>query len=674
MKAFMDELKRRRVVRVALVYLAAAFAALQAADLLVPALHLPAWLVTAVAVAVITGMPVALGLAWAFDVTPDGVKRTDGAAAAPPAPAGSWINRRTAAAVVVLLVLGGGLAAGLFLRPGDLPEDRTAERRRLAVLPFRNANPGDADNATLALGVHDDLLSRLSKVPELRVVSRTSVAEYASTEKNLRQIALELGVGTILEGGVQRAGDKVRINVQLIDALTDEHLWAETYDRPWSLDNLFAIQSEIAEHVASALRARLTADVRASLAARPTQDEEAYAYYVRARQLAETGWSIDRAAIELVRSATRRDSTFAAAWALEGRFHAALYFDRMDPTPERLQMAKAAIDRALALDPELPDARVSLGYYYYWGFLDYERAWAEFSRAEKADPSAWGLLHGMGAVRRRQGRMEEALSYMLRHLETSPRSTTAIGEALLTLALLRRYDEALVYADRWEAVTPESPDPHFTRAWLNLLATGDLEPSRVAFSAMVALTGEEPAGLRASIAWVQRDYRTVLKELDASRDSMADNSQFAFRPVALQRALAWDYLGVRDSASRQFTAAAALLERASVARPEDDRVWSALGLAYAGLGRHADAERAARHATALVPLAKEAWRGMQRMGDLAEVLVRTGRHDEAITLLEQLMRLPAGLTVSRATLRLDQAWDPLRSDSRFQALVAGTAR
>jgi TolB-like protein/Flp pilus assembly protein TadD len=674
---FIDELKRRRVGRVTVVYAAVAFMVVQVTAIVAPALHLPPWTTTMVVLFLALGFPVAIVLAWAFELTPEGVRRT--VAEDPGEPPPELLGRRTLAVagglVLTALLVGWSVGALGVRAPGDTgvaETDGALDLRKIAVLPFRNANPGDEQSETLALGVHDDLLTRLSRVGALRVVSRTSVMEYAVTRKSIPAIGLELGVGTILEGGVQRVGGQVRINVQLIDTATDEHLWAETFDRPWSLENLFAIQTEIAERVARALEATLTTEERASLAERPTADEDAYHLYVRARQtlqdLSDVG--AGERTVRLAELAVARDSGFAHAFALLGHAHAHQYWYRYDHSPDRLERANAAIQRALALAPDLPEAHIALGLYRYWGRLDYDGALRAFARAGHSGRST-ELEASIGYVRRRQGHFEEALEHFQRAHALDPRSpvlTFVIGE---TLVLLGRFAEAEIAFQRALELAPLREPTHQHLAMLHLQWRGDLVAASRALEAADRL-GLDYNGLRwlaVRIDLMAGDPESALQRLATERDSLAISDQWRLWPTDLLRGEALALNGDPAAARERYALAVERLERMVAERPGEDRIWSALGLAYAGLGRKDDAVRAARRGVELLPVEREAWRGAYRLEELARVYAAVGEPDLAIDVLEELIRRPGDFTPS--LLRLDPAWNPLRGHTRFRALARG---
>jgi TolB-like protein/Flp pilus assembly protein TadD len=679
--SFLEELKRRKVVRVALVYGATTFAVLQAADIIVPRLQLPDWTITLLLVIALLGFPIALALAWAFDLTPEGVRpeMSAKAATAPPASGsplggrGSWVGGRTLLVTGVMLAIGLALGAGWFA--GASMADPRSDGHRVAVLPLRDMNP-DGSNAILVAGVQEDLLTRLSKIGALSIISRTSVEEYAGTSKSIPEIATELGATAIIEGGVQRAGDHVRINVQLIDGRSDEHLWAETFDRPWSLDNLFAIQSEIAERVADALQAALSPDERARIEDRPTDNEEAYELYVRAKEAYEAGSAgvvaLNHQAVAFAQGAVEADSTYAEAYALLALAHAYLYWLQEDRTETRLQAARSAARRAVELDPDLATGYVAQGMIAYWGSLDYEVALEQFARAERLDPAAYDLLTGIASVYRRQGRMREALEYFRRASDQSPRQAGPAFNVAETNGLLGRFAAADSSITRAARLDPSDWYHPATRALLHLAWNGDTARARMALTAAEGRTTDPTmlSWFRVLFARLTRSPADELAAVEGIADSIGFNDQYYLIPADLFRAEALRRLGRSAEAERAYASASAMLERWVETRPEDERAWSALGIAYAGLGRAEEAVEAARRGVELLPVEREAWRGAMRAVDLARVYVRTGRLREAIEVLRDLMDRPARTVVSPALLRLDPEWDPLRNEPGFQALLA----
>lgn len=654
-------MRERKLGHWAIAYAAAAWALLQVLDLLAEHFAWPSVVLRVVIVLVLAGFLLTLVLVWYHGE--QGRQSVSGPEL-----------------ILIAALLGvGGLALMLVTREenagtaaeGGRVADVELDPQRVAVLPLRNASPGDPESEMLAAGVHDDLLTRLTRIADLTVVSRTSVMEYAATTKNIRTIAAELAAGAILEGSVQLAGANVRVNMQLIDGRDDRHLWAETYTRPWSLDNLFAIQTEIAEAVAIALSATLNADERASIATRPTESEEAYARYVEMRAL----WSYQteeglRSLLELGGQALRQDPEFVEVHALVSLAHSFSFWLRSDRSPERLRLAKTAADAGLAIDPDHPDALTALGYYHYWGFLEYERASALFRRVLERIPRHDQALSGIASVLRRQGRMEEALDYFRQANEVDPRSIAGTRAVAETFDMLRRCDEADSTYRHLNRLGAFSWENRLSRAD-HYLACGRMSDAREQANLAAASNPDgHPIGMAAQVDLYARQPRQALSRLASAPNDVTVDRQMRYRPRALLYGDAYRQLGIRDSASARYREAALHLERLVARTPQDERAWSALGLAYAGLGRKDDALRAARRGVELLPIEREAWRGAYRLEELARTYARVGEVELALEVVERLMSLPLGLVLSRYHLQLDPEWDVLRGSPRFQRLLS----
>src|SRR5207253_10450193 len=396
MTGFFEEVKRRKVYRVAVAYVIAAGGIIQLASAAFPAWELPNWSLRLVIVLLLIGFPIALILAWAFDVTSQGIKATPEVAAP-----GSHLRRNIIMLVATGIII--SAAAGFFLLP------RAAARKidkSIAVLPFENLSD-EKENAYFADGIQDDILTNLSKIGELKVISRTSVMSFRGHAPNVRDIGKALGVSTILEGSVRRAGNRVRVNVQLIDATTDEHIWANDYDR--DLTDVFAIQTDLAQKIANELQAKLSPTEKAMMTHKPTENNEAYLAFVQAHDLftrpdkfrAET-----EKAEQLFEQATKLDPNFAGAfaglaWVEDWMYHS------FDPTPARKEKARAAANEAIRLQPDLPEAHLALGFYQYYCERNYQGALNEFAIAQKSLPNCADCYMAVGAIERRQGKWAE---------------------------------------------------------------------------------------------------------------------------------------------------------------------------------------------------------------------------------------------------------------------------
>jgi TolB-like protein/Flp pilus assembly protein TadD len=667
---FFAELKRRRVFRVAAVYGATAFVIVQVADVLQEALRLPEAFLTGVAVLALLGFPLAVVLAWAYERTPQGVVRTGSATAqeieeivAQPA-SRRWPSGLLALIGVVALAVAAWLT--LVRQPsatGESPTDAS-----IAVLPFSNLS-GDDETQPFVDGVHDDLLTQLSKIRALTVISRTSVQEYRNTTKNVRDIAAELGVSTVLEGGVQRSGEQYRINVQLIDADTDGHLWAERYQGELTTENIFDVQTQIATSIADALEANLTEGERANLERLPTQDLEAYELYQRAREetnvgVAELGF---RTADRLIDRAIERDSAFAEAYAVKAIIASYMYWFFHDRSDSVVAAADRFSRRALELAPGLAEGHWARGHYYYRTALDYDRASEEVRLAQSSRPGD-GEIEGLaGDILRRKGDMEGALEHYQRAVKLAPRDAQAnitLGE---TFALLRDYEEAEAAYARALELRPDLEGNYTRMAWLRIVATGDTTDARGWLEESQSLGVFMPRD-RAMYEheMLGRNFAAAAEATALWPDGASD-SQFRYIPRSLGIGLALRAGGDSAAARDAFDSARVHMEERVASDPTEPRYRSALGLALAGLGRDEEAMREGEEGLRLMPPAREAWRGAYRVADVARIYTMTGRYEEAIDRLEYLLSVPSDW--SRWTLRLDPAWDALRGNQRFEALV-----
>ena len=692
------ELKRRKVFKVAAVYGAVCFGVLQVADILVPAMQLPDSVVRGIALVCILGFPIALVLAWAFETGPEGMQRTSDPEPGEitqivSAPRGRrWPSGILALAGTVALIAGGWMA--FSSRSGatvsaDVPAEAAApsgrdasavadDRTSIAVLPFRNTS-GDPDAQSFTDGVHDDLLTQLSKIRSLKVISRTSVEEYRETTKSIPEIGQELGVDNILEGGVQSAGGAFRINAQLIDAASEGHLWAEQYEGELSVANIFQVQSEIADEITEALRAQLTESERAAIARTPTEDFDAYQDYLQARTYFLESYieSNFRSADAILSRVLERDPEFAEAWALKGAVGSMLYHFYFDRSDSLVAASREWIERSLELEPELPEGHAALGHWYYRTRLDYPQALRELEIALDARPSDAGFETTIASVYRRAGDMEKALEHFEIGVDLDPRSAMAPYSVGETLVLQRRYDEAEPWLRRAMEIRPDFAYPYQYMSMVSVRAEGDTAGARLWLQRI------NERGLADDIGEFNRvdlDLLVVHPEsenLDENRERVLEtirgfdgplNNQFRYVPLSLLSGLVRRQMGDPEGAAAAFDSARTELSAMVTQDPEEPSYRSSLGLALAGLGMDEEAIREGREGLRLMPPEVEAWRGSKRVVDLARIYAMTDRTDEAIEQLELVMSIPSDM--SAWELRLDPMWDALRGDPRFDALTA----
>ena len=678
---FLHELRRRHVVRVAVAYAIAGWALLQLASIVFPAFGAPDWVLKAVIALIAIGFPIALVLAWAFEMTPEGVRRTEPAhsqeARAPE------LRRHTGRKLDFVIIGVLALAVGALLwrqsaqrTAAPAATNTAASAKSVAVLPFENLS-AEKENEYFASGMQDEILTRLANIRDLKVISRTSTQKYASRPENLKVVAAELGVATLLEGSVQRAGDAVHINLQLINAHDDNHLWAESYDRP--IKDIFGVERDVATKVAEALKATLLPEEAAHVASVPTQNAEAYDLYLRALAFsnrANDQYGLTKTvmpqAIDLLQQALAKDPKFALAAALLGRAHMYVFFFSPDRTEARLTAAKTADDQALGLQPDLGEGHFALALYWYWGFRDYARAQDELDLARKVMPHSVDVASIAAAIARRQGKWDQTLEGLRQAQAFDPRNSSPAFEFGQTYAQLRRYAEAgQAYAHAAEL----SADPALSqirRAQNTAVWKGDLAPLRATLAAL-APTSDAYLTSRSAFFdfdWWSRDYAAAAKVAEAAgKDMWTASRGNSVLPARLR--LAWAYAAMGDAAKAKalYADIRAEYQVAVRERPGDWDRHMALGLAAAGLGEKDEAIGEGRRATELLPISRDAFAGPEFVLYLAEIYVRVGEHDQAIALLQQLMAIPAGLALSPALLRLDPVWDPLRGDARFQKLA-----
>jgi TolB-like protein/Tfp pilus assembly protein PilF len=677
---FFAELKRRNVYKVAVAYAVASWLIIQIATQVFPFFEVPNWAVRLVVLLLILGFPAALIFSWAFEITPEGIKRESEVGPA------TSISRKTGRKIVGLTVALAAVAAAMLmfqlLRPKvastsiSKVESTVANipAKSIAVLPFENLSR-DPDNAYFVDGTQDEILTRLAKISALKVISRTSTTRYTSHPDNLRQIARELGVANILEGSVQRAEGAVRVNVQLIEAETDSHLWAETYDR--DIKNIFSVESEIAQNVADALRARLLPEETARVANVPTKNSEAYDLFLKAEYFANQLYSSTakdpaetaRNAAALYENAVGADPNFALAYARLAYLKARIYWYNTDPSPQAIDAARKAAERALALQPELAEAHLSMGYVHYWGRRDYDAALAEFDKARKTLPNSANVLTAIAFVHRRQAKMEQALDELERSAALDPRYNLLAREIGSTFVYIRHYAEANPAYDRALALVPDDFETQVYRVTM-LEMSGDLDAAKKAL-AMIPVD-IDPAGsvsfARWHLALAMHQPDAALAALDRAPAWLLSIWPNSREPVALLRAQALVQKGEVGPARAAFLEAEQALE-GLLAKPRAQAdAQSYLALVYAGLGQREAALESGRLATQNLPASRDVIVGGSYLTQLAMAEAQVGEKQSALNHIEQLLTIPAGHALSRASLRVDPVWDPLRSDPRFQKL------
>src|SRR6266849_2844782 len=512
MSGFFEELKRRKVYRVAIAYAVGSWALAQGLAQVLPVFDISNSLIWVVIALLLIGFPLALVLAWVFDVTPQGIKAT-------PSIASAGHRRRN----VIMLAATGVIisaAAGFFLLP------RAAAHKidkSIAVLPFENLSD-EKENAYFADGIQDDVLTNLSKIGDLKVISRTSVMPYRGKTQNLREIGKTLGVSTILEGSVRRSGNRVRVNVQLIDATTDEHLWASDYDR--DLTDVFAIQTDLAQKITEALQAKLSPSERAQIERKPTENGEAYLAFVQAHNLQNAVEDLGKLkqSEQLYARAIELDPKFALAVACYSQLESWI-FHTFERTTERREKARALAQRALQLQPDLPDAHLALGFSYYYGDNNYDAALREFEIARQGLPNESDAYLAIGAIQRRQGKWAESTANLEKAVSLNPKDTFPLQNLAFNYQMLRNFDAANKTIDRALALDPNALGPLEVKVKLAIAEKGDFSVAEKAFGVVksIPMTNEQKlktASERADIFLLERKYKEGLQQSESLPDDL----------------------------------------------------------------------------------------------------------------------------------------------------------
>jgi serine/threonine-protein kinase len=575
-----------------------------------------------------------------------------------------------ATAVVIILVAAWLLVPRLMTPDGGnsrAPAGRDMSRS-IAVLPFENIS-GSEEDSYFVDGVHAEILTRLAKIGGIVPISRASVLAYREAPKPPEEVAEELGVAVVLEGSVQRTGDRIRFNVQLTDG-TGQVVWAEPYDRELSADNLFDIQSDIAQQITRALGAELSPAELRRIDRIPTDNLEAYDYWVLAYHYLNVEWKPE-VAVEFLERALGLDEQFAEAHSSLGVAHTSLFWQSGRVDEEHCVAAREELDTARRLDPELVDVYVDTGWYYYRCFLDYDRALIELAEAQRLAPNSVEALEVAGAILRRQGNIDRSVEAHLRASELSPRYGDLHWHLMSSYALLRMPAEAEYHAERAISLVPIQALYYDEVAWVYLRMYGSPDRAREVLERGRAL-GIESIRTVAWDVWLDILVNHPDSALAKARAIPADEVigkfvwHFPIRNRFQFTAAAYRLLGDRETEVAYLDSARVLLE-AKLQESDAAFLHSALGVVYADLGLKADATREGEEAVRLLSVERDAWDGTYVLEDLARIYVITDEHEAALDVLERLMSIPSDLTP--AYLEMDPTWDPLGEHPRFRALL-----
>jgi TolB-like protein/Flp pilus assembly protein TadD len=659
MSGFFEEVQRRKVYRVAAAYIIAAGFIIQIGSAVFPALELPNWTFRLVVVLLLVGFPIALILAWAYDVTPEGIRAT-----ATPSTPGSHRRRNVIMLIAIGVII--SAAAGFFLLP------RVSAHKidkSIAVLPFQNLSD-ERENAYFADGIQDDILTNLSKIGDLKVISRMSVMSYRGDgTRNAREIGKALGVGALLEGSVRRAGNRVRVSVQLINADNDEHIWAEDYDR--DLTDVFVIQTDLAQKIATSLQAKLSPNEKERLDRRPTQNSDAYLLFLQAHDYATRMDVFQQAsakAVPLFEQAIKLDPNFALAFAGLSMAESWLYHTT-DPTPARREKARLHADEALRLQPDLPEGHLALGFSYYYGDRDYERALTEFETARHGLPNEAQAYLAIGAIQRRQGKWTESTANFEKAAALDPKNVSLLINLATNYTALRNFEAADKTLDRAIAIAPYSFETVVMKGYLAANLGGDLGVVEKQFSSMPAEIDSNGliTWVRFGILMLERKFSEALDAVQKFPGETLVCNTTAPMPKAFLEGTIHFLQGNKAQSQIEFEHARVVSEQLLREALDDPARHAQHGLILAALGRKQEAIAEGKRAVELLPESQDAVDGPNCTEALAQIYAWTGEPDEALRLIDHLLKIPGGLAIQ--TLKLDPAWDCLRNDPRFQALI-----
>jgi TolB-like protein/Tfp pilus assembly protein PilF len=677
LRNFFAELQRRNVYRVAIAYGVVSWLLIQIATQLFPVFEIPNWGARLVILTLALGFPVALVLAWAYEITPEGIKHTEDVA---PGKSIARPRGRTLDFVIIgVLIAVIAVIAFRHFRV-NTPVEPGVPEKSIAVLPFENRSEEKA-NAYFTESIQDEILTRLSKIAGLKVISRTSTQHYKSAPENLSDIARELGVAHILEGSVQKSGDAVRVNVQLIKAANDSHLWAETFDR--KLTDVFSVESEVAKAIADQLRVKLTGREEKIIEAKPTENPAAYDEYLRG--LAYTLKSAPTTENALgaqkhLKEAVRLDPKFALAWAVLSTVDARNYLTQsLPPTVALREEARQAAENALSLQPNLGEALLAKGFYHYACLKDYDAAVHYFELARKFLPNSSQIPESLAYVERRRGQWERSEAHLIEAERLDPRNVSLLTGYATNYVCLRRFPEALRKLDQVLDIIPEDMDTLAAKARI-ALAEGDLARASTLL-APLRPTAEDSGVLEIQVyqSILERRPEQMISRLTEILAARPD-STLGHVTGELRFWLGWaeEVAGDQAGARESWRQARSELELFLKEQPDNYSLLGDLALTNMGLGDKAAAFAFAERAVAANPIEKDAVRGPVPVEILARVAARNGEPDRAITTLQKLLSIPydgamaVGPPLTPALLRLDPMFDPLRNDPRFQTLAGSS--
>jgi len=701
--SFVEELKRRNVIRVGIAYIVGAWLLAQAADLVLDVLGAPDIVLRSLVAILALGFLPAVIFAWAFEITPEGVKK-ESEVDRNRSIAGETGKKLNMVTIVMVIAAVGIVIVDRFL-PGNESEGRlqpTSEQTQLspvesspieaapadqsdtplsgsdisqqsvAVLPFANRS-NQSDDLFFTDGIHDDLLTQLAKIHGLRVISRTSVMEYRDTTKNLKEIGAELSVAAIVEGGIQKVGNRVRVNAQLIDVATDQHLWAESFDRELTTENIFDIQSEIARQIANAISVELTPEEEQRLAEIPTQNLAAYEAYLRAKDVysgANYSRTRETRALPWIQQAIALDPNYVEAYTLLSEIYGQQFWRGMDTSDAFLAEYRAMLDKARELNPQSPSALRAMANYHYRVENNYRKALGLLTQALEQAPGNVDVYGALGLTLRRLGKFRESIASFQRALELDPANRFYRALMLETMETAHDYQGVINHSLPLEDADPKDLDIQLLRAKAQFSLTGDLVPMDRTLEKMELDPSSNYISLSARRFWLRRDLDATIATLNNEvwKEGIKQPDVRIYRLYEL--ANAWRLKGETEKAAEYFEAAVA--ERNSLmdsALQIQAFAGMHVALSLARLGRNEEALELANQLVTDTPLERDAMLTGWLLTQQAMVIGLAGKEEEAIDQLETSIDIPTSLGINAWDLRLDPNWDFLRDNPRFVALA-----
>jgi len=664
---FFDELNRRNVIKETLAYLVVSWVLIQVATTILPIVDAPDWVLKSGILFLALGLPVWIFFSWAFEVTPEGFKKT---AKVSEASSGTTVSNARFNYIIIIGLIA-AVAISFFNR--SMPKTKSANfitNKSIAVLPFEDLSSG-GDTEWFCDGVTQDIRTNLSKIKGIeKVISYTSVMQYKKNRPTIPEIAKKLGVSYILEGSVRKQNNQIIITAQLIDAHSDTNLWSDNYIR--DLTDVFAIQSEIAENVAKELGAKITPDEQSNIESVPTSNIEAYDFYLKANDFYLKGVDYDQRsmlkenfsyAIQMFEQAIAIDSNYTLAWIGLTQAYSNLYWFRYEGNIDYIIKIKECLDKAIALNPDLLEVKLGEGIFYYRCLRDYPKAIEIFEKLQSKYPNNFELYAWPGYVYRRAGQFDKFKENMDKVISLNPsdwRTYFAIGE---TFIMLRKYKEAEYYLKTAIELNPSAINNFIFLTKLYLI-TGQVDIARTLIS---EINIPEMDYSKSNVELNDKNYDKAISILENSSHTLTVNHE-AYIPKQLQLALIYYVMNNREQASIYFQEARLILEENLDEQQNDSRIFSSLGIVYAGLGMREKAIEANNKAIHIMNISIDALRGAHRELDMARILMMLGDHNKAIEKLEFLLQQNSFLSVE--LLKNDPFWNPLREIATFKTLIA----